>query len=164
MSQTDSLHIKAVDENDAEFLNSLMNHPSVLKALNETSTEIRDWMDAIKEWSCDDDEEDFIVMNGNTPIGWIGINGLLNEDRTVYLKMAVLLPDFQSRGFGTAAIQKLMFILRQEGIHKIALYTDQENYIAQACYSKCGFRIVDSVTETMSNGRVVPRYKMETIL
>ena len=48
MSQIDSIYIKAVDENDAEFLNSLMNHPSVLKALNETSTEIRDWMDAIK--------------------------------------------------------------------------------------------------------------------
>ena len=58
MSQTESIHIKAVDENDAEFLNSLMNHPSVLKALNEISTEKQDWMDAIKEWSCDDDEED----------------------------------------------------------------------------------------------------------
>ena len=103
-------------------------------------------------------------MNGNTPIGWIGINGLLNEEKTVYMKMAALLPDFQSRGFGTAAIQKLMFILRQEGINKIALYTDHDNCIAQACYSKCGFRIVDSVTETMSNGRVVPRYKMEANL
>ena len=164
MRQSDHIHFRTVDENYAGFLNSLMNHPSILYVLNEIPTQMRDWTEAIKKWSRDDDEEDFIVMNGDTPIGWLGINGLLNEDGTAYLKMAALLPDFQGHGFGTAAIRELMFILRQKGLNKIALYTDQNNCIAQACYRKCGFEIRDSVTETMANGRTVPRYIMEANL
>lgn len=164
MSQTDHIHIRTVNANDASFLTSLMNHPSILHALNELPTQMQDWTDAITEWLCDKDEEDFIVMRGNTPIGWLGLNGLLNKDRTAYLKMAALHPDFQGHGFGAAAVRELMFILKQKGINKIVLYTDQNNYIAHACYRKCGFRILDSVTQTMANGKIVPRYIMEADL
>ena len=164
MSQSDNIQIRAVNENDANFLNFLMNCPSVLQALNEIPTEIHDWADAIKAWFCDNDEEDFIIMNGDTPIGWLGINGLLNEDRTVYLKMAALTPDSQGCGFGTAAILELMRSLKQRGIRKMILYTDLDNRIAQACYRKCGFKIADSLTETMSNGKAVQRYIMEAYL
>ncbi|MBQ9534645.1 MAG: GNAT family N-acetyltransferase [Clostridia bacterium] len=164
MSQSDNILIRAVNENDADFLNYLMNCPSVLQALNEIPTEIHDWADAIKAWLCDNDEEDFIIMNGDTPIGWLGINGLLNEDGTVYLKMAALTPDSQGCGFGTAAILELMCSLKQRGIRKMILHTDRDNIIAQACYRKCGFRIADCLTETMSNEKVVPRYIMEAYL
>lgn len=164
MSQSDNILIRAVNENDAGFLNYLMNCPSVLQALNEIPTEIHDWAGAIKAWLCDNDEEDYIIMNGDMPIGWLGINGLLNQDRTVYLKMAALLPDSQGCGFGTAAILKLMGSLKQRGKRKLILYTDHDNSIAQACYMKCGFRIADFLTETMSNGRAVLRYIMEANL
>lgn len=164
MDQSDNIRIRSVSENDTGFLNQLMNHPSVLQALNEKPTEKQDWADAIKEWLCDSDEEDFIIMNGDVPIGWLGINGLLNEDRTVYLKMAVLLPDFQGYGFGTTAIHELVCGLKQREIRKIILYTDRDNSIAQACYKKCGFKIADSLIETMSNGRIIPRYRMEAYL
>ena len=165
MSQTENIHnIRPINEQDAAFLNSLMNCPSVLQALNEVPSKLQEWTDAIKAWQSDVDEEDYIVLYGNTPIGWLGINGLLNEDKTVYLKMTALLPNYQNRGFGTAAIQKLMFMLRQKGFHRILLYTDQDNYAAQACYRKCGFKIIDSLTETMSNGKIIPRYIMEVSL
>ena len=92
--------IKSVCNNDAKFLHLLMNNPSVLQRLNEVPTEQQDWIDAVNEWSHDDDEEDYIVFDGNTPIGWLGVNGLLGEDKTAYLKMAVFLPDYQGHGFG----------------------------------------------------------------
>ncbi len=164
MSPSDHILIRAVNEEDAAFLNDLMNCPSVLQALNEIPTEIHDWADAIRAWFCDSDEEDFIVLHGDTPIGWLGINGLLNEDKTACLKMAVLAPGFQGCGFGTAAILDLMHSLKQRGIRKMVLYTDRDNRIAQTCYSKCGFRIADSLTETMSNGKAVQRYRMEACL
>ena len=47
---------------DAEFLCSIMNCPSVLQALNEVPTGLQDWTDAIREWSRDDDEEDYIIL------------------------------------------------------------------------------------------------------
>ena len=75
---------------------------------------------------------------------------------------AVFLPDYQGQGFGSFAIQEVMCHLKQRGIKQIILYTDKDNYRAQACYKKCGFRIVESLVETMSNGKDVPRFKMET--
>ena len=157
-----NVRIKLVCKNDAEFLNVLMNCTTVLQILNEVPTKLQDWIDAINEWSHDDDEEDYIVFDENTPIGWLGVNGLLDENKKAYLKMAVFLPDYQGQGFGSFAIQEVMRHLKQRGIKQIILYTDKDNYRAQACYQKCGFRIVESLVETMSNGKDVPRVKMET--
>ena len=156
--------IRLVDVNDAEFLYQLMNCPSVLESLNEIPTERQDWINAISEWLSDDDEEDYIVFDGSIPVGWLGINGLLGEDRTAYLKMAAFLPGYQGRGFGSFSIRELMRSLKLRGIEKIVLFTDQENTRAQACYRKCGFRVVESLTETMSNGKNVFRYRMEGLL
>ncbi len=156
--------IKPVSKDDAGFLYELMNCPSVLKALNEVSTVQQDWVEAIHEWDSDEDEEDYIVFVDKIPIGWLGINGLLDEDKKVYLKMAAFLPDYQGQGFGSFAIRELMYNLMHRGYKKMALYTDQENKIAQACYHKCGFQIVESLVETMSNGRAVPRFIMESVL
>lgn len=156
--------IQSVCENDAEFLYLLMNCPPVLQRLNEVPTKQQDWIDAISEWEHDDDEEDYIVFDGNTPIGWIGVNGLLGGDKVAYLKMAALLPDYQGHGFGAFAIRELMCHLKHSGFEKIILYTDSDNYNAQACYQKCGFQIVESLVETMSNGMAVSRLKMEACL
>ena len=164
MSQTSRIRLKPVKDRDAGFLNALMNHPSVLDALNELPTRIQDWEDAIRTWSRDGDEEDFIVTDGTAPIGWLGVNGLQDGNGTVYLKMAAFLPDFQGRGFGTAAIRELMSVLNQKGYSRIALYTDRDNGIARACYRKCGFETAESLTETMPNGRTVPRCRMEAVL
>lgn len=160
----DSIRIRQVCKDDVQFLTLLMNCPSVLQALNEVPTDLQDWTDAIEAWFRDNDEEDYIVLSGDTPIGWLGVNGLRNENRNAYLKMAVLLPECQKRGFGTAAIRKLMHSLKARGIEKMILYTDRDNQIAQACYRKCGFRIAESLTETMSDGNDVPRYRMEACL
>ncbi len=165
MSQTENIPvIRPVNEQDAVFLNSLMNHPSVLRTLNEVPTEFRDWTAAIKAWLSDADEEDYIVLHGNTPIGWLGVNGLLNEDKKVYLKMVVLLPNCQGQGIGTRAVRAIMRSLRERGFKRLALYTDCDNYAAQACYRKCGFVVTESLTETMSNQKTVLRCLMETCL
>lgn len=162
--ETGSACARPVCQDDAGFLNTLMNDPSVLQALNEVPTTLQDWTDAIGEWAADEDEEDYIVCDGAVPIGWLGINGLLNEDRTVYLKMAAFLPAYQDRGFGTRAVRELLKVLKHRGIEKVILYTDRDNVRARACYQKCGFRAVGSLTETMSNGKNVPRIRMETSL
>ena len=156
--------LKPVSKNDAEFLHRLMNDASVLQVLNEVPTQLQDWTDAIDAWSRDDDEEDYIIFCGDTPIGWLGVNGLLSDDHSAYLKMAAFLPEYQGQGYGTNAIQKLMCDLKRRGIEKMILFADQCNELAQACYKKCGFYVVGSLIETMSNGKDVLRYKMEARL
>lgn len=164
MSGIQQCVIRPVGEGDAEFLYRLMNDPAVLEALNEVPTEPQDWTEAIREWLRDGDEEDYIVCDGETPVGWLGINGLQGEDGSAYLKMAAFLPEYQGRGFGTRSIRELLETLKSRGTEKVILYTDSVNAKAQACYAKCGFRTAETLTETMSNGKEVPRIRMEASL
>ncbi len=158
------LQIRPVNESDAEFLYQLMNCPSLLERLNEVPTTRQDWTDAISEWLKDEDEEDYIVLAGDTPMGWLGVNGLRGGDGIAYLKMAAFLPEYQGRGYGTCSIRVVLDNLKRKGIEQVFLYTDSDNAPAQACYRKCGFKVVESLTETLSNGKDVDRVKMVSCL
>ncbi|QUC67602.1 GNAT family N-acetyltransferase [Aristaeella hokkaidonensis] len=158
------LQIRPVSDSDAEFLYQLMNCPSLLERLNEVPTTRQDWTDAISEWLKDEDEEDYIVLAGDTPMGWLGVNGLRGGNGIAYLKMAAFLPEYQGRGYGTCSIRVVLDNLKRKGIEQVFLYTDSDNAPAQACYRKCGFKVVESLTETLSNGKDVDRVKMVSCL
>ena len=160
----DNIKLRVVSDTDAQFLFSIMNLESIVNALNEVPTQLDDWRGAIEEWSRDDDEEDYIICDGEAPIGWLGINGLSSADKVAYLKLAALLPDYQNKGIGYYAISQVIELLRQRKYSKIALHTDRDNSKARACYDKCGFRITQTITEEMSNGKKIPRCIMELVL
>ena len=155
------MNLRTVSDADAQFLTFIMNIDSVLNALNEQPTKLEDWVDAIKEWGKDSDEEDYIISDGETPIGWIGINGLESADKIAYLKLVAILPNYQNKGIGYYAIRQIVEMMRQRNYLKIALYTDEENFKAKACYSKCGFELTETFMEEMANGKNVARCKME---
>ena len=156
-----NIKLRAVSNGDAQFLTFIMNTDSVLNALNELPTQLEDWVDAIKEWNKDNDEEDYIICSGEIPIGWIGINSLESADKVAYLKLVTILPSYHNKGIGHYAISQVIEILRQRNYLKVAIYTDQENYKARACYSKCGFEVTEIFMEEMANGKTVARCKME---
>lgn len=153
--------LRTVSDTDAQFLAFIMNNDTVLNALNELPTQPEDWAAAIQEWSKDNDEEDYIICHGETPIGWLGINNLESADQVAYLKLVAILPDFHNKGIGYQAICQMTDMLRTRNYSKLALYTDLENYKARSCYTKCGFEITETLTEEMPNGKTVVRYKME---
>ena len=156
-----NIKLRAISSNDAPFLFSIMNTDIILKALNEVPTQLCDWIDAIREWSTDDDEEDYVICDDETPIGWLGINGLNSADKVAYLKLAAILPSYHNKGIGQYAITQVIEMLQHRNFSKIALYTDKDNCKAQACYRKCGFKVTEKLTEEMSNGKIVARCKME---
>ena len=159
-----NIKLRAVSYADAEFLYFIMNTDAVLDALNELPTQLEDWVNAIMEWSKDKDEEDYIIGDGESPIGWLGINGLESADKVAYLKLVAILPDYHNKGIGRYAVSKIIEMLRQRNYLRVALYTDQENYKARACYSKCGFEVIEIFMEEMANGKSVVRCKMELSL
>ena len=156
-----NINLRIVSDTDAQFLTFIMNTDSVLNALNELPTQLEDWVDAIREWSKDNDEEDYIITDGEIPIGWLGINSLESADKVAYLKLAAILPEYHNKGIGCYAINQVIEMLRQRKYLKVALYTDQENYKARACYSKCGFEVTETFMEEMANKKTVARCKME---
>lgn len=159
-----NIKFRAVSDADVQFLTFIMNTDTVLNALNELPTQLEDWVDAVKEWSKDNDEEDYIISDDETPIGWLGVNSLESADRIAYLKLVAILPDYHNKGIGCYAISWVVEMLRQRNYLKVALYSDQENYKARACYSKCGFEVTESFMEEMANGKTVARCKMELSL
>ncbi len=158
-----NIRILNVCEDDAAFLHRIMNDRNILDALDEVPTQLSDWIDAISAWNCDFDEEDYIIFDDETPIGWLGINGLLSEDKIAYVKMIGLLPQYQNKGVGAHVINQFLDILKSRGFAAVALYTNQNNFRAQNCYMKCGFKITEELTEEMANGNLTKRYKMENI-
>lgn len=156
-----NIKLRAVSDADAQFLAFIMNDDSILDILNELPTQLEDWADAIKEWSKDRDEENFIIANGEIPIGWIGINGLESTDKIAYIKLVAILPDYHSKGIGHYVISQIIEMLKRRNYFKVVLYTDQENRKARACYSKCGFKVAETFMGKMANGKTVTRCKME---
>ena len=158
-----NIRMQNVREDDAEFLYRIMNDKNILDALDEIPTQFSDWVDAISAWNCDPDEEDYIIFDENTPIGWLGINGLLSEDKVAYIKMIGLFPQYQNKGIGTYALNQASGMLRSRGFTAVALCTNQSNRRAQNCYMKCGFKVTEKFVEKMANGHLAERYKMEIL-
>ena len=155
------IRIAEVESKDAEFLYELMNNEAVMAVLNEVPTTVDVWKEAVAEWKQDDDEKDYIIFEDASPIGWLGINGLAAKDKTAYIKMIALLPQYQNNGIGQYVIDQAIEKLRSMGYTIVGLYTDKSNIKAQRCYLKCGFEIKNETEQKMSNGKVVKRYRME---
>lgn len=157
----ENISTREVEAKDAEFLFSLMNNESILKSLNEVTTSLDTWGNAITEWEKDADEENYIILDKGMPVGWLGVNNLESQDRQVFIKVIAILPDKQGLGIGKRTIDQLIDNLKFRGYESIGLYTDQNNVNAQKCYQKCGFVITDTIVQKMPNGEYVKRYKME---
>ncbi len=157
----EKFEIKRVTLQDADFLFSLMNHPLLLARLNEVPTTNQDWVEAVLAWENDPDENGYIIWKDGKQIGWFAFNGLLSADKVPYLKMAVILPEYQNKGIGTAVLLKLLATVHEKGFRSVKLITHQDNINAQKCYSKCGFQIVDVIEDKMRDNTIAMRCIME---
>ncbi len=160
----ENIVIREVTDKDAGFLFQLMNDPLVMSALNEVPTTQHDWEEAILLWQSDADEEGYIIFEDEKPIGWFALNNLMAENNEVFLKMAALLPEYQSKGIGAYVITRLIGKAREKNASSLSLFTNQDNHRAQKCYMKCGFHAVDTFIDEMSNGKRVHRIKMTLTL
>ena len=156
-----NIEIKNVTINDADFLFYLMNNTAIKHSLNEPSTSKQNWIEAIHAWTDDDDENDYIVWEGDKQIGWFAFNGLQSTDGTIYLKMAVISPEYQYRGIGTYVLSQLLEEARISGYISVILFTNKNDKGAQKCYQKCGFKIIQKFSQRMSDDTIVVRYKMQ---
>ena len=160
----ESIEVRRVTQNDAVFLQQLMNNDQIMAILHEVPRSVDVWADAIVGWDNDPDEEDYIVLDEGMPIGWLGINGLSSESKQVFMKMMALLPTHQGRGIGQRVVKEMIENLRLRGFASLELYTDVGNVRAQHCYRRCGFNISEKTVQKMSDGTIVDRCRMKLSL
>ncbi len=158
------VELKKVTLSDAGFLTKLLNNKTNLKILNEKKSKFQDWQTAIDNWSKDNDEENYIIYCDNIPVGWIGVNSLLSEDKKPYIKMLVLLPEYRFHGIGQYVVKLIKDEMKNRGYLSLKLITDKENKHAIHCYEKCEFAVTETFTKKMPNGKTVERYKMSVKL
>ena len=159
-----NIEVRQVTQNDALFLQQLMNHTEMMAILHVFPTSVDYWADAILIWDNDPDEEDYIILDEGVPVGWLGINGLSSESKQAWVKVIALLPTHQGRGIAHYVMSEIIENLALRGFRSVALNTDRSNERAQRCYSRCGFEISKKTVREMPNGTTVDQYKMERTL
>lgn len=155
--------LRPIEMNDAAFLHSLMNHPALMERLHQPPTSLADWQVAIRLWHSDPDEKGYIVLQNSQPIGWFAVNDLLSPKNIPYIKMAVLLPEYQNHGLGRRVIAQLCDWLQAQGYPAVRLFTDQDNLRARRCYQRNGFRVIHTLEESWPDGSILQRCEMEKV-
>ncbi len=124
-----------------------------MNIFHDESTSISEWDNIIDIWNKDEDEEDYVITrkSDGIHIGWIGINGLLSENKTVWIKIIALLPRFWGNGYGSKVIKEVKQILKSRGYREIQLWTDESNERAQKCYKLNGFSVMDKKHGSVGN-------------
>lgn len=145
--------LEPINKSHLEFIYNTANNDILMNIFHDKSTSISEWDNIIDIWNKDEDEEDYVITrkSDGIHIGWIGINGLLSENKTVWIKMIVLLPRFWGNGYGSKVINEVKQILKSRGYREIQLWTDESNERAQKCYKLNGFSVMDKKQGSVGN-------------
>lgn len=137
--------IAPVKEADEEFICSIANNENLMSIFHDNPSKLQDWQYAIKEWLQDEDVKDYIIIRkeDKLPVGWVGINGLKSKDRSAWLKIIAIKPEYWGENYGSKTVAMVKNILKEQGYKKIFLWTDEANLRAQLCYKKNNFNIID---------------------
>lgn len=69
----------------------------------------------------------------------IGYAGMWSVCEEGHITNVAVLPEFRGNGIGSALMESLIEIAKQEGIERMTLEVRRSNYIAQSLYRKYGF-------------------------
>ena len=98
----------------------------------------------------------FVVTEAGRPIAAAGaLRKLLHGDRTGYLHMMAVLPEFRRRGLGTALLRRCLIYFREQGWRNAALDTEVSRPEAIALYLANGFVPTPEIEEDVTNWRAI---------
>ena len=100
----------------------------------------------------------FAIAEGGRPVASAGaIQKLVHGDRTGYLHMMAVLPEFRRRGLGTALLRRCLIYFREQGWRDAALDTEVSRPEAIRLYLANGFVPAPEIREDAANWRAVLR-------
>ncbi len=104
----------------------------------------------------------YFLLNYNTKnVGYLGVQKL---NKKLILSKLYILESFRGLKIGKAALEYVNEFAANNGIEKIELIVNQQNQNTIDIYLKKGFKIIESVVNSLPNGYSVEDYKMEKIL
>jgi ribosomal protein S18 acetylase RimI-like enzyme len=98
----------------------------------------------------------FAVTETGRPVAAAGaLKKLLHGDRTGYLHMMAVLPEFRRRGLGTALLRRCLIYFREQGWRDAVLDTEVSRPEAIRLYLAGGFVPAPEIEEDVTNWRAV---------
>jgi mycothiol synthase len=98
----------------------------------------------------------FVVAEAGRPVATAAaIQKLVHGDRTGYLHMMAVLPEFRRRGLGTALLRRCLIYFREQGWRDAALDTEVSRPEAIRLYLANGFVPAPEIEEDVATWRAI---------
>ena len=133
----DQISVRPMQASHIDYVISLLANGEVKAALHCGDTRRRTWVCAFRKNLRDPDERDFVLYRGDTPAGWLKLNGLKGD--MAWISMLVIEPRFQRQGIGSFAVRWSEGYVKSLGFRVLRIHTTADNLPAQACYEKLGY-------------------------
>ncbi|MDO5714512.1 MAG: GNAT family protein [Tissierellia bacterium] len=153
--------LKPMELKDVEKFRHWSTHDDELFSdynfLPKTDKEVREWY----EWKVGSlFSEYFCIIEGEIPIGYLGMKGINFLFRTSFLGI-VLDPGKVNQGYGEVALRKfLKYYFEEKNMKKIFLHVAPYNKRAFSLYKKIGFQTKGTFPYIYPNGKP-PLYREE---
>lgn len=133
-SMTCELNVIPATSEEAYFVGNMFIENR--KYLHCENIGLNEWRELLS--ANDPDEVHFLICKGAMPVGYMKINGLLNEE-TVWLSMLFISEKYHRQGIGSFAVSYAEDFIRNKGFSNIAIQTTEDNVAAKSLYEKCGY-------------------------
>lgn len=148
-------HYKAIqlNENHVDFVDEI--YKEHIDVLHGNPISIDEW----KEYLCgtnNPDESNYIITCNDENVGWLKVNGLL--DNKVFISMLVVSQKNQHQGVGSYAIRFAEQLADNKEIKEIYVQTTKDNQLAIQCYLKNGFEIEKEINIPLRDGNTYQGY------
>ncbi len=115
-------------------------------------------MPAIDEAIREKGYEYFLMILGDTPIGYMGV---APDDGALLLSKLYLMKPFRGRGRSNLFFDRAEEVAKEKGFSKVRLFVNRHNYNSIRVYLRKGYRIVDEIKTDIGEGFICDDFLME---
>ena len=119
----------------------LLTDDSIKTALHLEDMTRKAWDKALRRNLRDRDEKNFILHRGDSPAGWLKLNGLKGDK--AWISMLAIHPAHQGQGAGRFAVRYAEGLAREKGFGRLGIHTTKDNQAARACYESLGYTLME---------------------
>jgi GNAT superfamily N-acetyltransferase len=116
-------------------------------------------MPAIDKAITEDNYKYFLLVLGDTPIGYCGV--VPEEDDALLLSKLYLMKPFRGQRRSIVLFDEAERVAREMGKKKLRLYVNKRNYTPLRVYLRRGFRIVEEKKTDIGEGFICDDFMME---
>ena len=146
----DSINVRPMQTADIAYIISLLTDDEINAALHCGDLTRRKCARAFRRNLRDPDEKNFILCRGDTPVGWLKLNGL--EGDMAWISMLVIHPAHQRQGIGSFAVRWGEDFAKSLCFMAMGIGTTADNLSARACYTKLGYVLTEEKEGVVGDG------------